>query len=190
MPTSALNKHEWEVRGVTFDVAHLLVQRYHYAGGGSNTATILHGLFREGEFWDNRCKGVAWWIPPTKSAALATYPDNWEGVLSLSRLVVTPDAPKNAASFLIAHSMRMIDRERWPCLVTYADDWQGHGGAIYKAANWDYVGPTKPERVYVLNGRMVARKAGPTTRTHSEMIELGAECVGSFGKHKYVSIAA
>jgi hypothetical protein len=32
---------------------------------------------------------------------------------------------------------------------------------------------------------MLARKAGPRTRTHAEMLELGAECIGSFAKHRF-----
>ena len=184
-----LKKENWEVRPLSsLDAARLLVRRYHYAGGASNTATYLHGLFRSGEFWEVNCSGVAWWIPPTKSAALATFPDNWRGVLCLSRLVVTPDVPKNGCSFLLGGSMRLIDRRRWPCLVTYADEWQGHEGTIYKATNWQHVGMTTPETTFVKDGRMVARKAGPNTRTKQEMLDLGAEVVGRFAKHKYVHI--
>lgn len=145
----------------------------------------MHGLYRIG---DGSLAGVAWWIPPTKSAALATYPKNWQGVLALSRLVLEEWVPQNGASFLLARSMRLIDRARWPALVTYADSWQGHKGTIYRASNWTHVGTTKPERTYVLNGRMVARKAGPRTRTHQEMLDLGAEMVGAFGKEKFVHI--
>lgn len=183
-----LRKEDWEVRPIALDIASQLIAAYHYAGRGANTATYLHGLFHRGDFWAQSCVGCAWWIPPTKGAAIATYPENWQGVLSLSRLVIAPNIPKNAASFLVAASMRLIDRERWPALVTYADEWQGHTGAIYRATNWRYVGRTKPERTYVLNGKMIARKAGPRTRTHAEMLALGAVCIGSFAKHKFVHI--
>jgi hypothetical protein len=174
---------EWNVRDTTLAVAVAMVQQHHYAHGGANTATYLHGLFRNG---DDECAGVAWWIPPTKSAALATYPEDWKGVLCLSRLVIVPETPKNAATYLLAGSRRLIDRVRWPCLVTYADEGQGHTGGIYKADNWTLVGKTKPERTYFLGDRMVARKAGPHTRTHAEMLELGCVMVGSFSKYKYV----
>lgn len=177
---------DWVVRDVDLAIARELVERWHYSHGASNTATYLHGLWPRDSFWAQECVGCAWWIPPTKSAALATWPDNWEGVLCLSRLVIVPDMPTNAASFLLGRSMRLIDRGRWPILVTYADEWQGHTGAIYRATNWRYVGKTRPERTYLLNGRMVARKAGPHTRTDAEMRELGAECVGAFAKHKFV----
>jgi hypothetical protein len=86
--------------------------------------------------------------------------------------------------------MRLIDRERWPCLVTYADQWRGHVGTIYKATNWDYVGETKPQAVYTLDGRMVARKAGPTTRTKAEMLALGCVLAGRFSKHKYTHVVS
>lgn len=184
----ALRNHDWEVANVSMDVASELVRRFHYARGAPNTRTYLHGLFPRGQFWETSCMGCAWWIPPTRTAAEATYPENWLGVLALSRVVCHPDAPHNSASFLVAASMRLIDRQRWPCLVTYADEWQGHTGAIYRATNWTEVDKTAPEPTYVLNGRMVARKAGGRTRTHAQMLELGAECVGRFSRRKFVSV--
>ena len=183
-----LRKSEWEVRPVCISVARKIVEEFHYAAGASNTATYLHGLFRVGEIFDEQCLGVAWWIPPTKSAAEATYPNRWRGVLCLSRLVIKPDVPKNACTFLLARSRSMIDATLWPCLVTYADDWRGHTGGIYRADNWQYVGKTKPERTYQINGRMTARKAGGKTRNHAEMLALGALCVGSFAKHKFIKV--
>jgi len=183
-----LRATDWEVRTVSLSKTQELVRDFHYSKGGSNTATYRHGLFPINCVSEDWCLGVAWWIPPTKSAALSTFPENWRGVLNLSRLVILPDVPKNAASFLLSRSMKLINRKLWPCLVTYADTWRGHTGAIYRATNWQYVGMTKPERTYVLNDRMVARKAGPKTRTHAEMLAMGAQCVGSFSKHKFVHI--
>ena len=185
-----LRKADWEVRSVGIAAARRLVEAHHYAAGASNTATYLHGLFKAGKIFDEQCVGVAWWLPPTKVAAHATYPANWRGVLCLSRLVILPDVPKNACTFLLARSRKLIDPKLWPCLVTYADDWQGHRGAIYRADNWTYCGKTKPERTYCINGRMTSRKAGPKSRTHAEMLALGAEMVGTFAKHKFTKFAA
>lgn len=183
-----LIKSEWSVRPVNLAIGQRLTQLYHYAAGGSNTATYMHGLFRAGELFDLQCLGLAWWIPPTKSAAQATYPENWQGVLCLTRLVILPDVPKNAATFLLARSVKLIDRSRWPCLVTYADTWRGHSGGIYRASNWEYKGMTKPESVYTLNGRMIARKAGPHTRTNAEMLALGCKFEGRYAKHKFIQV--
>lgn len=181
-----LNRKEWLVRGTELYIGQALVRAWHYSHGGSNTATYLHGLYRKSN--PLQCLGVAWWIPPTKGAALATYPDNWQGVLALSRLVIHPSVPPNGCSFLLGRSMRLIDRGRWPCLVTYADERQGHTGTIYKATNWTYVGRTKPEATFLLNGRLIARKAGSKTRTRSEMVALGAVNIGNFSKHKFIHV--
>lgn len=187
-PTSPLQirKRDWWIQTVEFAVVQQFIRQYHYAKGGSNTATFRHGLFRKNDL--GTVLGVAWWLPPTKSAAMATFPDgDWRTVLSLSRLAIHPSVPKNAASFLLKHSVREIVKDgRWRCLVTYADTWQGHQGTIYKAAGWTYVGKTKPEKTYVKDGVMIARKAGPRTRTHAEMLSLGAVTEGSFSKHKFV----
>ena len=183
-----LRKAEWDVRPVCIDVARRMVTKHHYAAGASNTATYLHGLFRAGEIFDEQCAGVAWWLPPTRSAAEATYPQNWQGVLCLSRLVILPDVPKNACTFLLSRSRRMINASDWPCLVTYADEWQHHTGGIYRADNWTYCGKTKAERTYQIRGKMTARKAGGNTRTHAEMLARGAVCIGSFAKHKFIKI--
>lgn len=178
-----VHRSDFEVRDVDASIGRSLVERFHYAGGASNTYVHLHGLFQTG---GEECLGVAWWLPPTRAAAEATSPSRWRGVLSLSRLVIAPQVPKNAATLLLSRSRKLIDRKTWPVFVTYADSWRGHTGAIYLADNWIYCGETKPQRTYVIAGRMTARKAGPKTRTHAEMIALGAEMVGSFPKRKFV----
>lgn len=188
-PTPPLQKREWIVAGCPIDIAERLVSQHHYAKGASNTSTYLHGLYPHDWHWYSECVGVAWWIPPTKSAAQRIAGDDWEGVLSLSRLVIEPGAPKNAATFLMSKSMRMIDRNRWPVLVTYADEWRGHTGAIYRASGWTYDGLTDPQPTYTINGKMIARKRDNITRTHQQMIEMGAHMVGKFKKHRFIHVA-
>jgi hypothetical protein len=181
--SNRLKKSEWEVRNIPITEARPIVEKYHYARGAANRAVALHGLYRRGEWLGTPCYGIAWWIPPTRSAAAAWWP-NPDEVLALSRLVIIPGAPKNAATFLLMRSVKML-APRWKCLLTYADTWQGHTGHIYSAAGWEYLGMTTPERTYQLGGRMVSRKAGPRTRTHDEMIKLGAKMIGSYAKHRF-----
>lgn len=156
-----------------------MVRRHHYAGGGSNTAVAMHGLYRTA---DESLHGVTWWLPPV-NVSPKTWPTKGE-VLSLSRMVILPETPKNAATFLLARSSKRIGLE-WQCLVTYADTWRGHTGLIYKAAGWEELGMTKPEAVYTIDGRMVSKKIGPRTRSHAEMIGIGATFEGKFPKHRF-----
>jgi hypothetical protein len=173
------------VETVPLGSCHRLVAAEHYSGGGANTATYRHGLMRRDD--PLTVRGIAWWLPPTRSAAEASWDGPWQQVLALSRLAIEPDVPRNGASFLLAASVRQIKADgRFRCLVTYADEWQGHTGAIYRAANWEYVGLTAPEAVWIDGkGRMVARKAGPRTRTVAEMETLGYYMVGRYARHKF-----
>lgn len=181
-----LKRSEWLVQPISLMTARHLIENYHYAKSGSNTAVYTHGLFRKGEeFWEANCLGVAWWLPPTRAAAEATFTGDWQKVLSLSRLVVAPSVPKNGASFLMMGSIRMIDKKAWGCLVTYADTWRGHTGAIYKATNWEYMGLTEPSEVFVKKGKMMGRKRGPRTFTKAEMKQRGFESAGLHQKHKF-----
>lgn len=191
IPTAPLLKREWEVRVCHLDLAQSLVRRFHYSAGGSNTAVLTCGLWRRDSWLDCDCAGASWWLPPTKTAGASVSPENPQGVLALSRLVVVPDAPRNSCSFLIRHSMRFIDRDRWPVLLTYADKWQGHAGGIYKAlrdAGWQEDGETKPEPTYRnKSGRMMSRKRGHKTYTHVEMLTMGYEFQGKFSRIRFVN---
>lgn len=183
-PEDYLHKEDWTIETIPLAQAQFLTETFHYAKGGSNTATFRHGLLHKDS---NFPLGVAWWIPPTRTAAFASWQGKSREVLSLSRLVICPRVPKNGATFLLMQSVRKIRQDgRYPCLITYADTWQGHTGGIYRAAGWEYLGLTAPESIWIdSTGRMVARKAGPSTRTRSEMESLGLTFLGRFPKHKY-----
>lgn len=181
-----LRASDYVVKDCCFQQAKKLVVKHHYSRGGSNTFVYVHGLFRKDDPWTLR--GVAWWLPPTRVACESVNREEWKKVLSLTRLVVTPDVPPNGASFLLGASIRMIRKDgRFVSLVTYADESQGHTGAIYKASNWDYKGRTGPYPRWVdpVSGRQVACKA-TKNRTKSEMESLGFKKDGSFYKHKFV----
>lgn len=138
--TAVLRKNDWCVVPVPDQATVLAFLRtHHYAKGGSKASLYRHGLYRR-DLWPlvGEVMGVASWLPPLPGVAETVGPPN--GVLVLSRLCVHPDAPKNGASFLLGQSMRLIDRRRWPVLLTYADTALGHTGAIYKATNWRCVG--------------------------------------------------
>lgn len=187
-PGPNLRGKDYIVRTVSLEFCQRLVDQYHLQGGGANTATFRHGLFhKENAIFDTACLGIAWWIPPTKTAAIATYKGDWHRVLALSRLVCKPDAPRNAASFLLAHSIDKIRQDgKWECLVTYAATRFGHNGSIYRATNWECLGLTAPEAVWLNDdGKEVARKAGPHTRTKAEMEALGYKMIGRFRKIKF-----
>ncbi len=179
-----LIKSDWCVKECSLKDAQDLVKTYHYARGGSNTAVYTHGLYR---LSDDILVGVVWWLPPTRVACESVNKENWKKVLSLTRMVMTPGTPKNACSFLLSRSIKIIRKDgRFVSLVTYADEAQGHTGNVYKSANWDYVGRTGPYPRWVnKDGVQVSPKA-TVNRTKAKMEELGHTKIGSYHKHKYV----
>ena len=175
---------DFEVRKCGQAEARDLIEKEHYAGGASNTYVALHGLYAKGY---EDLLGVTWWLPPTKIAALSVW-ENHSKVLSLSRLALVKGMPVNATSYLIGRSIRLLRRTdpRWECLLTYADTWQGHTGAIYRATNWEELGMTRPYPVYVdAAGKCVSRKKGPKTLNHQQMLAAGYRFLGKFPKYKF-----
>lgn len=179
-----LRKSDWYVADCDTTAGRKMVARLHYSRGGSNTQVYMHGLFRKAD--DALC-GIAWWLPPTGPAAKSVNAAEWKRVLALTRLVIEPNTPANACSFLLARSRKEIQKlGRFVSLVTYADESQGHTGAIYRADNWTYIGRTGPyPRWLDSTGKQVAPKA-TVNRTKAEMEALGHRKVGSFFKHKFV----
>jgi hypothetical protein len=180
-----INKKTYIVKAISLQQARILVEQNHYAKSATNTRVYTHGLFHIDDL--SSPIGVAWWLPPTKNAAIVTFPEgDWKSVLSLTRLAIIDNAPRNSASFLLMGSVKLIDYLKWKCLVTYADTWRNHTGAIYKACNWEYLGMTKPSPVYVnQEGLMMGRKRGAKNLTVIEMNSLGFKKIGSFPKHKF-----
>jgi hypothetical protein len=179
-----LRAKDYSVRDCPAKEARAFIVEHHYSKGCSHTRVYSHGLYKNDS---DELLGVAIWLPPTRVAAESVNKESWQRVLSLTRLAVKPEVPKNAATFLMAGSVRLIKRDRrFVSLVTYADDFMGHTGGIYRACNWTYVGHMRGSpRWEDENGRQVARKS-TVSRTNAEMTDLGYRCVGTFGKHKFV----
>lgn len=135
--------------------ARQIVQEHHYSKDYGASASYLHGLLRAQDSGFSHIYGTAIWLP-------AVYAIRRYGCLplQLSRLVVEPGMPTNSATFLMAHSMRLIDRKRWPVLLTYADSGQGHTGAIYKATGWEADGQGGGWNYYSPDGKQLSSLQG------------------------------
>jgi len=181
-----LKSKEWAIRDASLKQAQEMVREHHYSKGGSNTAVYVHGLYRKE---DDALMGIAWWLPPTRVACESVNRPEWKRVLALTRLVILPDVPRNAASFLLSRSIAIIRKQRrFSSLVTYADESQGHDGAIYRASNWIYVGKTGPYPKWVdpaNDNRQVSPKS-TVNRTKAKMESLGFLKTGAYHKHKFV----
>lgn len=183
-PANAAKAKDYRTERIPFVEGAAFIRQFHYAKGCANTATECFGLYR-GPF----LVGAALWMPPTKVAAQSVDPFDWRRVVALSRLAVLTGEPQNAASLFIGAMLRTLHAERrWTMLLTYADESQGHTGAIYKATNWRYLDRTKPEPRWVdTNGKQVSKLATKTRRA-AMMRSLGYRMAGKYRKHKFAMI--
>tara|TARA_R100001015_G_scaffold16490_1_gene8434 strand:+ start:347 stop:997 length:651 start_codon:yes stop_codon:yes gene_type:complete len=67
--------------------------------------------------------------------------------LELNRLVVNDGLEKNTLSFFVSKCLKMLPKPS--CIVSYADQNQGHNGYIYQSTNWIYTGLSTPKHKYI-----------------------------------------
>lgn len=173
--------------------ARALVAKHHYAKGTANTSVASHCLVRRAT---GEVVGAALWMPPTAGAAKGLAKQRlgdaarFREVLVLSRLVVAPGEPQNAAGMLLSGSERLVRGDcRWSLLATYADEAEGHAGTIYKATNWLDDGLTQARARWQdpKTGKRVAVKS-KVNRTHATMRELGYEQLPSSRKRRFLKV--
>lgn len=111
-----------------------MFETHHGYKSVSNSATYCFAVF-EG---DKPVAAYAW-QPPPPGAAKSVCPEAPQGVLALSRMVAVPKEErrlKHISKPLRRQMNHLIDRTRWPVLVTYSDEGQGHNGFVYECSGW------------------------------------------------------
>lgn len=129
---------DYDIRSVPLSTVKDLCSKYHGYKGAGNAAVYAFGVY-EGE----TVVAAYCWQPPPPGAAKSVCPEAPQGVLALSRMVAVPREERllNHVSRPLRHQMKhLIDRGRWPVLVTYSDSSLGHTGHVYKCSGWQ---PTK-----------------------------------------------
>lgn len=158
----------------------IFVKKKHY----SRKSSIFWAGF--GLVEDNKIVGVAVYGQPSPPIQKHAFIDRDFRLYELSRVVVQTET-KNAASFLVANSLKMLET---PCaVVSYADMEQNHCGIIYQATNWIYTGATvSHDKLYIVDGvrlhPMSLRDKGITDPTRWAK-ENNIEMVKPMQKHRY-----
>lgn len=137
-----------EVVVATKSVCEQFVLTKHY----SHRASIFWSGF--GLVEDDMIVGVAVYGQPSPPIQKHAFADRDFRLYELARVVVQTKT-KNAASFLVANSLKLLEPK--PCaVVSYADMEQGHCGIIYQATNWYYTGATKShDKAYLVDGKRI-----------------------------------
>lgn len=122
------------LRTVSRDEVLALFERHHAYAGISRSTTYLFGV--------EEPQGIVAafaWQPPPPGSARSVCVEAPQGVLALSRMVAVPRserALRHISKPLRRQMRKLIDRSRWPVLVTYSDEGLGHTGHVYKCSGW------------------------------------------------------
>lgn len=158
----SLARVTFDLRPCTLDdVRALCIAHHGYASAGS-VAVYTFGVYE-----DERIVAAYAWQPPPPGAAVSVCPEAPSAVLALSRMVAVPRAErrlKHVSKPLRVQMKCLIDRTRWPVLVTYSDEGQGHTGYVYACSGWTpTIKRAVPTRVDAAGAR-VSRYANGTTQ--------------------------
>lgn len=151
----------------TLDRVRFLFQKYHGYKSVGGAATYVFSVEEEGE-----PVAAFVWQPPPPGAAKSVCPEAPYAVLALSRMVAVPRHERRLRHIskpLRQQMVRFIDRGRWPVLVTYSDEGQGHTGHVYKCSGWEKT-----------------HRASVKTLTNSEGARVSAYANGRSANHKNV----
>jgi hypothetical protein len=163
------------------DVCSEFVLKKHY----SHRVSIFWAGFALIE--NNMIEGVCVFGQPSPPLQKHAFKDRDFRLFELTRLVVQSKT-KNASSFLIANSLKMLEPK--PCaVVSFADSEQGHCGYVYQATNWVYTGATiSHDHSYLVDGKrlhpITLRDMG-ITNPKEWAKKNGIKTIKPFKKHRY-----
>jgi len=152
----------YDIRRCTRSDVIELIEEFHPYGSAGSAFTYAFAVYEEGRPIAAYC-----WMPPPPGAAKSVCPEEPSGVLALSRMVAVPRCQRslNHVSKPLRRQMRrLIDRTRWPVLITYSDESLGHTGHVYKCSGWEKTVRNKAVFFTDSGGRRVSRYRNGKTR--------------------------
>jgi hypothetical protein len=99
-------------------------------------------------------KGIMQGICTFGTPVSSTLRDLWNNeykLIELNRLVINEGLEKNALSYLVSCSLKMLPKPL--VIASYADTSKNHHGYIYQATNWIYTGLSAKFNDYYIKGK-------------------------------------
>lgn len=147
----------------SLSVVRDLCAQFHGYGSAGNVAVYSFAVILD----DRPVAGFSW-QPPPPGAAKSVSPEAPHGVLALSRMVAVPKTERRLRHIskpLRVQMKRLVDRTRWPVLVTFSDEGQGHTGHVYKCSGWQKTTRARVPVFTDVTGRRVSRYADGATNS-------------------------
>ena len=152
-----------------------LFERFHGYRSLGRMAVYLFAVYEDGA-----PVAAFSWQPPPPGAAVSVCPEAPAGVLALSRMVATPRATRRLRHIskpLRAQMRRLIDRGRWPVLLTYSDASLGHTGHVYKCSGWEKTTTAIVPFFENASGQRQSRYANGETGSRGDLLKAGVTTI-------------
>lgn len=177
-------KSDYYIDEVTYKTAMHYVIKYHYLHRKAS-CSFSYALI---EKQSNRIVGVITYGTPSSSTLRKGVCgiEEKDNVIELTRLWVEDSTPKNAESFLIGNTIKLLNKE---IVVTYAEIEQGHVGTVYQATNFLYTGMSAKHGDWKVEGLNVHNQTLTDKYTIQELKDLYGDkmvYVQRPRKHRYV----
>ena len=145
------NLKQWYVKQVIRNDIKDFIEKWHYSGSINGCISdYCFGLYSP----DGELKGAMFYGRMAMANQWKRFSDSPSDVIELRRLCCVDDTPRNAESFFIGKTLRMLKKSGFRgVVVSYADKEYGHNGVIYKVSNFKSVGDIKGARVILYNGK-------------------------------------
>ena len=128
-------KDNYYIKEIPYNLAMETVIKNHYLHRKC-PCSHAYGLFKNNT---DELKGVITYGVSCSSTLLKGIcgEEEMHNVYELNRLWVSDDVERNGESFLISHTLKLLDKE---IIVSFADSSQNHIGYVYQATNFYYCG--------------------------------------------------
>ena len=186
IPTPALQS--LTVRPISHRAAKELLVRNHYLHTMPGGTQMTFGVF----LGQRLLGAIALGVGPFNAYRLVEGASPTD-CLTLSRLWLSEELPKNSESRVLGVVMRSLRRHtNLKFLLSYADPTQGHLGTIYQATGWIYTGLSQAMPLYDLgdgqirHSRSLAHGYGTHSIRYFQHRGVPIEVISQPPKHRYV----
>lgn len=130
-------KDQYVIKPIPYKTAMELVIKHHYLHRKAQ-ASYCFGLFSKDT--DELVGCITYGLPASPNVCRGICGEEYfNDVIELTRLWIDDSVGKNAESFLIGNTLKLVDKN---IIVSYAEPDHGHVGVVYQATNWIYTGLT------------------------------------------------
>ena len=177
-----------EVAPISQSDAKSLIVRNHYLHSFPGGTKLNFGVFCQSVLLGAITLGVG----PFLGYGLVggATPDD---CISLTRLWLADDLPRNSESKVIGILLRALRKEtNLKFVLAYSDPTAGHLGTIYQATNWLYTGLSSATPLYDIgdgilhHSRSLAQSLGSHSIRYLESQGISIRTVPQLAKHRYI----